>query len=125
MTPTSVNKGGVRYRYYTSCVMHEGRRDEAGSVARVPAPEIEAVVLKALGADQLSIAANEHQNKLLQSLERVIVKRDVLEIYHSVAGQPAVAIVVPWSPPVRARRMVVMDDAEGSLAHPIRAETRA
>ena len=43
MTPTHANKGGARYRYYTSSVLAQGRRGEAGSIARVPAPEIEAL----------------------------------------------------------------------------------
>jgi hypothetical protein len=49
MTPATANKGGVRYRYYVSCVIAQGRRHEAGIVPRVPAPEIEAAVSKALG----------------------------------------------------------------------------
>jgi site-specific DNA recombinase len=48
MTPTHTNKLGVRYRYYVSHPLMQKRRLEAGSAARVPAPEIEAVVIKAL-----------------------------------------------------------------------------
>ena len=48
MTPGYAIKKGVRYRYYISCVLAQGRKEEAGSIARVAAPEIEAVVLKTL-----------------------------------------------------------------------------
>jgi site-specific DNA recombinase len=49
MTPTHTNKRGARYRYYVSHVLLQKRNDEAGSVSRVPAPEIETlVVIKAL-----------------------------------------------------------------------------
>jgi site-specific DNA recombinase len=44
MTPTSAHKQGARYRYYVSAPLMQGRREEAGSVPRVPAPEIEQVV---------------------------------------------------------------------------------
>ena len=46
MTPAHVNKRGVRYRYYVSAALSQGR--PAGSVTRVPAREIEAVVLRTL-----------------------------------------------------------------------------
>ena len=48
MTPSYAIKKGVRYRYYVSCVLAQGRKDEAGSVSRVTASEIETVVLGAL-----------------------------------------------------------------------------
>jgi hypothetical protein len=41
MSPTHSNKCGVHYRYYVSHAILQNRRVEAGSVARVPAPEIE------------------------------------------------------------------------------------
>ncbi len=49
MTPSTANKGGARYRYYVSCCLAQGRKSEAGSRPRVPAQEIEALVLKAFG----------------------------------------------------------------------------
>jgi site-specific DNA recombinase len=48
MTPTHSRKNGARYRYYTSRALSEGRRDEAGSVTRVPAPDVEALVVDAV-----------------------------------------------------------------------------
>jgi site-specific DNA recombinase len=48
MTPSTANKGGLRYRYYVSRALIEGAADRAGSVARVSAPAIEAAVMKAL-----------------------------------------------------------------------------
>src|SRR5580700_5301297 len=42
MTPSTANGRGVRYRYYVSCVLNQRRKQDAGSVARIPAPEIEA-----------------------------------------------------------------------------------
>ena len=48
MTPSFAVKRGVRYRYYISRTVMEGRSNLAGSMARVPAVEIEEAVLEAL-----------------------------------------------------------------------------
>jgi hypothetical protein len=57
MTPAHANKypggitgaaGRVRYRYYVSCAIPQGRRHECGSVPRVAAHEIEELVVAAL-----------------------------------------------------------------------------
>jgi site-specific DNA recombinase len=45
MSSTHSNKLGVRYRYYVSHALLQNLKQEAGSVARVPAPEIERLVL--------------------------------------------------------------------------------
>jgi len=55
MTPSYAIKKGVRYRYYVSCVLAQGRKDDAGSLSRIAASDIETIVLDALanlcGAD--------------------------------------------------------------------------
>jgi len=48
MTPSFAVKRGVRYRYYVSRATTEGRRGEGGTIARVPAPDVERAVLGAL-----------------------------------------------------------------------------
>jgi hypothetical protein len=48
MTPSYAIKKGVRYRYYVSCVLAQGRTDEAGSVSRIAASELETIVLDTL-----------------------------------------------------------------------------
>src|SRR3954451_21598534 len=48
MTPAHANKGGARYRYYVSQALLQRRREDAGSIARVPAPELEQVVVRAV-----------------------------------------------------------------------------
>src|SRR5215207_5778217 len=90
MTPTHSNKGGARYRYYTSCVLAQGRRGEAGSVPRVPAPEIEALVLKALrstvqdaGGCSEAGPAIYSAGLIEQELDRVIIRQGLVEIRRS------------------------------------------
>ena len=42
MTPSHVRKRGIKYRYYISSALLQGRAKQAGSVSRIPANEIEA-----------------------------------------------------------------------------------
>src|SRR6476661_5266415 len=48
MSPTHANKLGVRYRYYVSQAILQNRKVEAGSIARVPAPEVETLVCEGI-----------------------------------------------------------------------------
>src|SRR5205807_2928296 len=48
MSPTHATKLSVRYRYYVSHALLQMRTEDAGSVSRVPAPEIEARVVEAV-----------------------------------------------------------------------------
>ena len=50
MSPSHAAKGGRRWRYYVSQAVLQGRKHEAGSVARVPALEIERRVAEAVRA---------------------------------------------------------------------------
>jgi len=44
MSPSHSNKNGKRYRYYVSQALLQSRRNEAGSISKIPAAEIESVV---------------------------------------------------------------------------------
>src|ERR1700716_628132 len=46
MTPSHVRKRGIKYRYYISSALLQGRAKQAGAVSRIPADEIEALVVK-------------------------------------------------------------------------------
>ena len=48
MGPTHANKGGVRYRYYVSQAVLQRKPQPSGLISRVPAAEIEALVVTAL-----------------------------------------------------------------------------
>src|SRR5437763_1532015 len=47
MTPRTAKRASIRYRYYVSSVLAQGRQSEAGSVARASANKVEALVLEA------------------------------------------------------------------------------
>ena len=88
MTPTTTKKGGARYRYYTSCVLAQGRKEEAGSMARVPAAEIEAHVVQVIRSSAqkgrvLLNGAGEIDDGCLieQALDRVVIRKGAVEIW--------------------------------------------
>jgi site-specific DNA recombinase len=48
MSPSHSRKGAMRHRYYVSLALIQGRPQTAGSVARVPAAKVEAVIAQAV-----------------------------------------------------------------------------
>jgi hypothetical protein len=52
MTPTHTRKRANKYRYYISRALVQGQPEQVGSISRVPALEIEALVTKSV-RDQL------------------------------------------------------------------------
>jgi hypothetical protein len=48
MSPSHARKHGIKYRYYLSSALLQGRPEGVGSVRRVPAAEIEALVVGAV-----------------------------------------------------------------------------
>jgi site-specific DNA recombinase len=141
MTPASAHKQGARYRYYVSAPLMQGRRDEAGSVPRVPAPDIEQLVMASL---QTEVALSESQDHpaevdrhwLVQQVRRVEVRSGsvVIEIGSGPqeqadgadTGQSVRAITMPWSPPLGRVARTVMAPPSATAAHviPMRADTR-
>jgi hypothetical protein len=86
MSPTHSNKLGVRNRYYVSQAILQNRKAEAGSVARVPAPEIETLVCEGirrhLGSmgDGEPTTATADRDLIEHHVARVIVKPQALEV---------------------------------------------
>ena len=48
MSPSHVRKGGRKYRYYLSSALFHGAAERVGSVRRVPAADIEALVIRSV-----------------------------------------------------------------------------
>src|SRR5262249_22357955 len=84
MSPTHSNKLGVRYRYYVSHALLQNRKSEAGSIPRVPAPEIEALVLdgvrkhRAATTEQPTTIAD--RDLVERYVERVIIRPQAVEV---------------------------------------------
>ena len=123
MSPTHANKKGVRYRYYTSQALLQGRKADSGSVARVPAENIETLVAQALRSNCSAEASGSDRVVIEQHLVRAEVRAN--EIAISVRGSdrsgedetatPTIAIpFTPTSLPQKGVRHVPA--AGGSLS---------
>ena len=131
MTPTHTNKQGARYRYYVSHTVLQKRHDEAGSVVRVNASDIETKVVQAVRDRLDRCNADEDQRAapdralIEQNVQQIIVKPQELEIHLvSEAGDQVIAtqrssestcvvvITVPWT-------MTANGTAKGVLHSPL------
>jgi hypothetical protein len=81
MSPSFSTKRGVRYRFYVSSAVISGRRNEAGSMPRISAPDLENSIVSALherfaqSSDNLS-----DQNIMSTFIERVVVSKSTILI---------------------------------------------
>jgi site-specific DNA recombinase len=129
MTPSTANKGGVRYRYYVSCAITQARKHDAGSVTRVSAPDIETVVAQTLHRHFAEVGAEQSDRDLVQQhLDRIVVRNGQIEFtLRSGTGSNSEQLTVPWVPkPTTVKReiLAVPEGAQNS-ERPIRAESRA
>jgi site-specific DNA recombinase len=96
MTPSHAVKNGVRYRYYISSVLIQGQADKAAKLNRVPATEIETVIISALRR-HLKVPSNSKlgaqgsrspsdQDLISTHIARVDVKPDHLAV--QLSGKP-------------------------------------
>jgi site-specific DNA recombinase len=98
MSPTHANKKGVRYRYYVSHALLQNRKPEAGSIARVPAPEVESLLcdgvrrqLAAMGRTELANSLTDR--KLIERhVARVIVTPRALEVCFNPASEASAQV---------------------------------
>jgi site-specific DNA recombinase len=123
MSPSHSNKGGARYRYYVSQAVLQRKPQAAGSVGRVPAADIEALVVAALrnhlnASDTAEPLPGTDRDLLERRLERVTLTPNHLELRlrqsveaaqaHNPANDrssaPPIAnvITVRWTDPVPA-----------------------
>ena len=73
MTPTHTNKKGVRYSYYVSQTVL--RKRSAGSIGRVAAPELEALVVDAV---RRHLQANSTAPNPILETDRELIERHLL-----------------------------------------------
>ena len=134
MTPSHALKRGIRYRYYISSALLQGRAKQAGSISRIPAEEIEALVAKSV-RDHLNASTDIEDTGLVHShVVRVEVHSDRLAIElvdeEDADREPKSALnvlEVPWhKTPLRRRREVLLPESASSQdTRPIRSENRA
>jgi DNA invertase Pin-like site-specific DNA recombinase len=80
MSPTHANKKGVRYRYYTSQALLQGKRSEVGSVSRVSATDVEKLVVEALRSKLDADPSISDRDLIDRHLDRATARNDCVEI---------------------------------------------
>ena len=144
MVPTHATKAGVRYRYYVSTpFLHgEAKTASAGSVSRVPAADIEDVIVgslkKHLAANQVKSATVTlplgDRDALAQIVAGIVVHRDRLIIRlksdgadEAFDGPDDQSLTIPWQKPPskRSRRILLPHNASRSDVQPEQFERRA
>jgi site-specific DNA recombinase len=97
MGPSFSSKNGVRYRFYVSKALR-GRKQNAGSVPRISAPEIEDIVERAV-RDRLTGSEDLSKEDLAVRVERVDLSKDKVRICllkgKSATSRSATTIVIP------------------------------
>jgi site-specific DNA recombinase len=154
MTPSHCRKAGTKYRYYTSSALTQGQPELAGSVSRVPAPEIEAAVGVAVRRHLDDDTLEDTRQLIHAHVARVEVRPAELAITlvasvgaETVAGSAAqvpgsdsrtshddqpdgaspAILIIPWTkPPAKRRREIIApNQGRGATSQPIRADYRA
>jgi site-specific DNA recombinase len=127
MSPSHSRKRGVKYRYYLSLPLLDGRPEEAGSIARVPAAEIEHLVVDAVRRE-LAIEREISEHELLEGrVARIEVQAANVLIELSDVGTAPKALRISWQKPPFKRRRELLAPASGNRQdpRPIRADARA
>ncbi len=136
MSPTHTVKNGMRYRYYVSTAVAQGRKSEAGSIARVPATEVERLVLDTMlnqidgegqGNDDFK-KVNLHVKVCTDALELTWVDRKShrADRLANAGGDPSDdgvsrRVVVPYRFSAhRRKREIILPASSDSYVRPIR-----
>jgi site-specific DNA recombinase len=134
MSPSHARKGGVKYRYYLSSALLQGMAGSAGSVRRVPAADIEALVARSVREHLKPVAPIDDRSLIDTHVARVEVQLEQLVIHLARAKTPdrqkakGVNILnVRWRKTPSTRRWEILLPAGMSPQHarPIRSESRA
>jgi site-specific DNA recombinase len=142
MAPTHATKAGIRYRYYVSlpCLHGEAKTAKVGSVTRVPATDIEDVVLKSLNAHLRSqsgmpASAIAGHSAIAEVVDHIDVYEDRLTIRLRSGESPSTTkladdieeptddrlLSIPWqNPPSKRFRQILLP--HGSSRNEVRPE---
>jgi site-specific DNA recombinase len=144
MVPTHATKAGVRYRYYVSFPhLHgESRTASVGSVSRVPANDVENVVVKSLNEHLIALKEKPAFSRIhtgdgkaaLEQVARIDVHEDRLVVRLKSADDEETSdatddylLSIPWQkPPIRkSRQILIPHGIPKNEIRPTRIERRA
>ncbi len=81
MSASHASKGGRRWRYYVSRAALTGRKQDAGSITRIPASEIENRITRAVGTHPAVQASAIADYQINHSVLGACRRRPVLECF--------------------------------------------
>jgi hypothetical protein len=141
MAPTHATKAGIRYRYYVSlpCLHGEARTAKVGSVTRLPATDVEDIVIRSLNdhvRSQSGMSASTITDRcaIAGLVGRIDVHRDRLEVQLKSRDNPGTIkssddieptgdrlLSIPWQkPPSKSFRQILLP--RGSSRSEVRPE---
>ena len=143
MVPTHATKAGIRYRYYVSLphLYGESKTASVGSVSRIPATDIEDIVVKSLSEHltqqepvSSSSICEKDRSVIAAQIARIDVHKDRLTVRlkspdteETSASTDDHVLSMPWQkPPSRKSRQILLPHhASRPDVRPIRIERRA
>jgi site-specific DNA recombinase len=134
MTPSHARKRGIKYRYYISSALLQGRAKQAGTVSRISADEIESLIARSVRGHVNASTDIEDAVLVHTHVVRVKVQSDqlVIELANPNGSdrrrkRSRDVIEVPWrkAPSTRRREILLPESAQPKNARPIRSESRA
>lgn len=110
MLPTHAVKAGVRYRYYVSSAIQQKRDRDIGSVARVPAPEIEDIVTRAAQGlhGNHSGLVRPSQDEPMGRLKQVVIAPEAIKLYFANGPSSEITFGENSSQDVSDREIVIL-----------------
>jgi site-specific DNA recombinase len=129
MSPSWARKGSKRWCYYVSQAALQGDKSKAGSVVRVPAANVEAVVVEAVRKLPPE-GSTASQADLRNLIDRITISRTKIQVQLAEAAESeagARMLTLPWTPPSPYRkREIIQGVGDGrTSARPMRANARA
>jgi site-specific DNA recombinase len=97
MSPTWARKGSKRWRYYVSQAALRGDKSKAASILRVPAADVEELVVEAVGKLSLSDASLANIRNLI---DRIVISHATIRIHLSEVAEGtdgARILTLPWT----------------------------
>ena len=128
MSPTWARKGPKRWRYYVSQAALQGDKSKAGSIVRVPAADVEALVTDAIAKPSSTDATS--QTDIRNLIDRVVIGRATIRIQLSEVAEgtdSARILTLPWTRPSPYRKREIIQGANDAktYARPMPANARA
>ena len=118
MSPSWARKGSKRWRYYLSQAALQGDKSKAGSLLRVPAADVEAVVAEALGKLSPNRAAS--QTGIRNLIDRVVIGRATIRIQLPEVAEEsdsARILTLPWTRPSPYRKRQIHQGANDAKTY--------